>query len=125
MKQKETVMLIGNSFPFTLIRRAVRVVPESLADVRRKLATADVHSYWGHAGTLSAVRALLGVDLTPKGERPAIVLSPDGYPTLDGETFREVYVCSPTYAAGFRPPLGADVPADKITSWQMLRIIWE
>ncbi len=122
-KAKKT-MLIGNSFPFTLIRREVNVVPVSLEDVRSRQAVSEVYSYWGHEGTVEVASNLLGVNMRPKSERPAIVLSKDGYPTLDGVEFRACYVCSPNYATGFRPKIGEDVTADKIVGWQTLKMTW-
>ncbi len=117
-------MLIGNSFPFTLIRREVNVVPVSLEEVCAQRAVSEVYSYWGHEGTVGIASDWLGVSLKPKCERPAIVLSEDGYPMLDGMEFRACYVCSPSYAAGFRPKIGEDVTADKIVGWQTLKMTW-
>jgi len=92
-------------------------------------AEAEVLSFWGHANTLAAAEAILGFDRTPGEQRPALRLNEAQLPVLrKGDTevaFSEVWVLSPTYAPGYRPEIGAEVPIDKIIAWQVLRITFE
>lgn len=47
-------MLIGNSFPWPLVRLPIRAVPLSLEEFQRKLRQkSGIRSFWGH---LTAVR---------------------------------------------------------------------
>ncbi len=117
-------ILIGNSFPFSLITRDVDVRCVSLDAARKAFAGADVHSFWGHSGTVAAASAFLGVDVRPKAERPPVVLSSDGFPTLDGITFSSCYICSPIYRKGYRPAIGAEASAADILDWRLLRVDW-
>ena len=73
-------VLVGNSFPFSLVRCA-RLTAErkSLAELQALLADAEVASFWGHANTRSAAEAILGASLSPRSERPALTLSPEAY----------------------------------------------
>jgi hypothetical protein len=57
-------------------------------------------------------------------ERPAITLSDDNFPQLDGSTFEECWVFSPDYKAGFRPKIGQEVEEKNIIGWQVLKIRW-
>ena len=125
MKHEKKKVLTGNSFPLNLIRRPVRITPVSLEEYCSVLAETDWKSYWGHANTLEAVRQICGYDLTPDMERPALTLDASGYPQLENESYRECYVLSPEYRAGFRPALGKEVGVEEILSWQILKIIWE
>ena len=81
-------------------------------------------SFWGHSNTLAAAREILGVDVAPAVERPAVVLTDENLPSLDGAEARECWVLSPDYAPGFRPAPGEEVPPEKILGWQVLRILW-
>lgn len=117
--------LTGNSFPLNLIRRPVRIEPETLDHYREQLRESEWESYWGHVNTLSVVKAITGNDLTPQKSRPALELDAEGYPTLWGKTYRECWVLSPDYEKGYRPGLKEEVEADRIQSWQVLRIMWE
>ena len=117
-------ILIGNTFPTSLFRSDAAVHVVSVDEVRSVLSGAEIHSFWGHANTLAAAEALLGASLKPKTERPALLLSPEGCPMLDGIVFSSCYICSPDYRPGFRPAIGEEVPADAIVGWQMLRIDW-
>jgi hypothetical protein len=117
--------LIGNTFPWSLIRRPVHVVPTSLDVWRSALAGKVVHSFWGHASTLAAVNVCVGVDLTPPTARPTLLCDPISLlPSLNGVLFTECWVVSPEFEAGFRPATGAEVPLEKINGWQVLRINW-
>ena len=117
--------LTGNSFPLNLIRRPVRIEPETLDHYREQLRDSEWESYWGHANTLTAVKAITGKDLTPAEERPAVELDAAGYPMLHGKTYLECWVLSPEYRKGYRPALNEEVDAESILSWQVLRIKWD
>ncbi len=117
-------VLIGSTFPLSLIRRRVLVEPASLGALRSKLVGRPVASFWGHANTTAAATALVGVDLTPREARPALGLSVEGLPMLGGVVFDECWVVSPDYVPGYRPAIGEEVPPGKITGWQVLRIRW-
>lgn len=117
-------ILIGNSFPLSLVRRQVKVTPCELDFFKEYVGKSPVASYWGHSNTLKAVNAFTGLDLTPKTERPVVLLNDSSMPTLDGEIFDQAFVISPNYAKGFRPAIGEEVPEDKIKGWQILHIQW-
>ena len=119
-------ILIGNSFPFVLIRRKVTVSPIPDEELRKRLASAGkIVSFWGHGNTLAAAEAFLGVPLAPERERPALSLDDEKFPVLDGERFTECFVLSPDYRTGFRPAIGQEVAADDISDWRCLEIRWE
>lgn len=117
--------LVGNSFPLSLVRRRVVITPERVEVLWERLQTAPAVSFWGHTSTLPHASRLVGVDLTPHTERPALVLDEKGLPRFEGQSFRECWLLSPDYVPGFRPAIGAEVPAEQITGWQVLRISWE
>ena len=56
-------MLIGNTFPLTLMRRRLMVDVVPLEELRRAAAGKRVVSFWGHANTLRAASAAVGFDL--------------------------------------------------------------
>ncbi|QBG48942.1 hypothetical protein EGM51_16600 [Verrucomicrobia bacterium S94] len=118
-------ILIGNAFPLTLVKRAVRIVPVSQEVLREAARGKTVVSFWGHANTLAAAEAFCGLPLLPASPRPALELSVDGLPRLNGQTFSECWIVSPEYTAGYRPEPGAEVPADNIIGWKILKITWE
>lgn len=118
-------LLIGNSFPLSLIRRAVRIEPRTVERLRSALDGAEVHSFWGHANTASLAEEMLGVTLFRGTERPALTLSEARKPVLDGVEFTECWVLSPDYQPGFRPKIGEEVPAEQILGWQNLQLTWE
>lgn len=122
---KKQHILIGSTFPVVLIRRRVVFDPVTLDDVRQVLDNAEIHSFWGHANTLDAARSALGKDLTPLVERPALLLDDEGFPSMDGISFKECWVLSPNYRPGFRPRIGSEVHPDDIVDWNGLRISWE
>lgn len=118
-------ILIGNTFPFALLRRDANVRTLSLDDLRSALAGAEVFSFWGHENSRAAAEAVLGgVSLRPTTERPALTLSPDDLPSLDGRAFRSCYVLAPDYAPGYRPAIGAEPGPSDILGWHALRIDW-
>lgn len=118
-------VLIGNSFPLALMRRArVEIICRPLAELLAALKGAEVVSFWGHENTRAAAEAVLGVSLRTESERPALTLSDDGYPSLDGYVFKSCWVLSPNYPKGFRPSIGAEVDEASITGWQPLKVSW-
>jgi len=121
----KTPVLLGNTFPSTLIRVPVAVLPRTIENLKFALEGADVvYSFWGHQNTLAAASSIAGVDLTPKSERPAITLSENGFPMLDGEEFEVVWVLNPNYVDGYRPAIGSEVQLDKITGWTVLKYMF-
>lgn len=129
MERRESLksgdILLGSTFPLSLIRCAVRIEPRSVEELRGAVRGRRIHSFWGHANTAAAAGALLGVDVRPREERPALRLNTEGLPTLDGIVFAECWVLSPEYIPGYRPPIGGEVAADVIQGWQALRLLWE
>jgi len=117
-------ILISNSFPFSLIRRRVSVEPRSVGDLLTAMHERPWVSAWGHANTVALASAIACADLRPKTERPALTLTPEMLPSLDGHTFTECWLLSPDYTPGFRPQVGEEVSPDKIRDWQVLRLVW-
>jgi hypothetical protein len=118
-------VLLGNTFSLSLVRRPVRIEPVGLEELKGVLSVRPVRSFWGHSNTVHVANALLGVDVKPRTERPALTLNADGLPVLEGEVFSECYILSPDYRPGFRPAMGAEVYPEDITGWQVLRIEWD
>lgn len=116
------MILLGNTFPLSLIRRSAVISPASLDKLRKRANAEGFLSYWGHDNTRHAARAILGFDPAPVTPRPALSLSCENLPTLDGHTFTEVWVLSPDYASGFRPGIGDEVTPEQIAGWQILTI---
>ena len=125
MQGREQRFITGNSFPMGLICRGVRIFPETLENYRLALAHGTWSSYWGHPNTLAAAAQQCGVELTPRTERPALTVDAEGYPMLNNERFAECWVLTPEYKPGFRPALQSEVPADQITGWKVLHMIWD
>jgi len=122
MKEK---ILLGDSWPMTLIRRPVQIEPISIDNLRSWLALGgDFYSFWGHQNTIAAANRLLGVDVTPKTERPAVELTHEGLPTFEGEVFWWAYILNPDYRPGFRPQIGQEVGEEDITGWTCLRVTY-
>ena len=117
-------ILIGNSFPLSLVRRNVLIRPCQIEDLLKLLPGREIVSFWGHRNTLPAVSRRLGFDLTPAVERPALTLSPEKLPVFDGECYRECWILSPDYRPGFRPAIGEEVPLGEILGWQCLHLIF-
>jgi len=97
------------------------VQPEAMKEI---LSEHPLCSFWGHPGTLGCVNAAFGADLTPLSARPALSLTPDLLPMLEGIAFAQCWVISPDYQPGFRPALGEEVPEAMILGWQGLKIEW-
>ena len=123
--QNNPSILIGNSFPLSLIRRPVRIEPQSLNTLLTAAKDKTIASFWGHANTLKYVEHFTGLSLTPNGERPIIQLQESRLPQLYGQTFCECWVLSPDYISPFRPAGSEEVPPSNISGWQILRLIWE
>lgn len=117
-------LLLGNSFPLSLIRRAVSIQPRPLVDLLAAMQGRAVFSFWGHANTLSAVCRLLGRDVAPLCVRPVLTLDRHDLPCLAGRSFAECWVLSPEYAETFRPELGQEVAESAIVAWRVLHICW-
>lgn len=119
-------ILIGNSFPLTLIR-GHRVVCEEIAldTLRTVLAVGCVASFWGHENTRVVAEAILGVGLKPACDRPALGLDPEGYPVYEGVRHRVCYVLSPDYVEAHRPAVGEVVSVAAIRAWHALRLVWD
>lgn len=58
-------MLVGSTFPLSLIRRAVVITPEEVGTIRNLLQYKPIMSFWGHKNTISVANKLLGVDVAP------------------------------------------------------------
>lgn len=123
--QNESSILIGNTFPLSLVRRPVRIQPAQPGELKQAVAGKRVVSFWGHESTRAQAESVAGVPLAPDTERPAIQLQESGLPSLAGQTFCECWVLSPDYRNDFRPATGTEVPAELIAGWQILRITWE
>ena len=122
---EELPVLIGNSFPLSLIRRSVHIEPVDKDTLLAAIKGRQIASFWGHANTLAAAHGWLGMDLTPKTERPALCLSENKLPLLDGVEYQECFILSPDYRSGYRPAIGSEVDAGDILGWQVLRIVWK
>lgn len=124
--QREKRLLIGNSFPFSLVR-SKRLTVESLPlyALRSALSGVEVVSFWGHENTRTAAESVLGVSLRPRAERPAVTLSPAKHPMLYGEEFNTCWLLSPDYPEGFRPSIGQEVAPDQIAGWHVLKLTWQ
>ncbi len=124
-KREKPSVLVGNAFPMSLVRCArLLVESKSVGDLRAALAGAAVVSFWGHENTRPAAEAALGVALAPKTPRPAIALSADARPQLEGRTFDVCWILSPDYRKGFRPAVGEEVAPDAICGWHVLKLTW-
>ena len=126
-KRKErSKVLVGNSFPFSLVRCERLVVEaETIPKMQDALKDVDIESFWGHANTRAAAESVLGVSLAPKTDRPALSLSENKFPMLNGETFDTCWLLSPDYPEGFRPAIGQEVALDMISGWHVLKLTWK
>lgn len=117
------MVFVGNTFPASLVRRKVTITPVTIEDMISAMEDGYV-SYWGHSNTLAVASEILGYDLKPATDRPAIVLDDEGFPTLFGHYSSDIYVLSPNYVSGYRPH-GEEVGLDKIAGWQCLHVRFE
>ncbi len=119
-------ILIGNTFPTSLVRREAVILPISVKRLAERCQAAErkgkLKSFWGHQNTLAVASEKLGTDLTPKSERPALGLTAEGLPTLDGEVFYEVHLLNPDYNGTYRPKIGEEVDESKICGWTALLV---
>ena len=97
----------------------------SLAELKSRLVESEVISFWGHLNTRKSAELVLGVSLQTKTERPAITLTAEGLPMLEGEVFDTCWLLSPDYEQGFRPAIGTEVGLDQIAGWHVLKLTWE
>ena len=118
-------ILVGNSFPLSLIRRRVTIEPRCLDEFRSVAAKSEVCSFWGHANTVAVAQQFLGIDVAPDRERPVLTLSAQGFPIFAGTVFRQCWILSPNYRPGFRPAVGEEVASRDILDWQVLLISWK
>lgn len=118
-----TSVLVGNTFPVTLIRRKCTITPIPPAKLASIVQEADfVESFWGHANTLAVASEKLGRDITPETERPVLTLSVVArLPKLRRE-YGTVYILNPDYAESYRPAIGEEVTQDKIIGWCALEV---
>ena len=124
--QEKKKILVGNAFPFSLVRcERLMVEQRSAEELRVVLAESRVVSFWGHANTRAAAEAVLGVSLAPCRERPAVTLSAEGLPMLGGGTFDTCWLLSPDYPEGFRPAIGVEVCPEQIKGWHVLKLTWQ
>lgn len=117
-------LLVGNTFPLTLMRRQLMVEPVPLVVFREEAEEKRIVSFWGHANTLHAASEAVGFDLSPAEERPVLELSPEGFPMLGGKAFRECWVISPDCRQNFRLFVNRALEPEDISGWQCLRISW-
>lgn len=122
---KKTNILIGNSFPLSLVRREINITPLDFGELRRSIAMSAVFSFWGHQNSLAEVSTLLQCDLTPLNERPSLMLSERNLPMLNGMEFAECYLVVPEYRQGFRPKINSEPEKSDILNWNYLKIIWK
>ena len=126
MDSGDNKALIGNSFPWSLVRQKLVAEPLTLEQFRAETAGVRMVSFWGHPDTLAAASEFCGMDLTPKVERTVLTLSVNNLPALAGEEFTCCYVISPNYAESFRQPLAPEAQVEHaITGWIILRMRWE
>lgn len=79
--------------------------PIDMEKVINMASSGGFESAWRHENTAAIVSNLLGVDITPKVNRPAIELDDDKFPTLYGTRFSTIILISPDYVPGFGPQL--------------------
>src|SRR3990172_8904031 len=125
MAQEQAMILLGSTFPLSLVRRRAVITPESVDGLRRRLAAEGCASFWGHENTRAVAAQILGADPGPPTARPALTLDAEKRPVLDGATFSEVWILSPDLVPGYRPQIGEEVAAEHIVDWQVLRIAFE
>lgn len=126
MNKNPSYFLFGNTYPFPLIRGwKVEVEPISMGVFHEEVKDTRVLSYWGHENTRKAAEEVAGMSLKPRTERPALHLSKENLPMLDGEVFDRCYLLSPDSCHVTRPDVGCALAADTIVGWTMLRMHWK
>ena len=125
MSNTKQRVLVGNSYPLSLVRGGeVRMTCLAVEELRAIASESEVVSFWGHENTRAVAEGVLGKSLRPSVARPALSVSPEGRPMLDGETFDACWVLSPDYVPGYRPAIGTEVGAESITGWSVVKLEW-
>ena len=112
----------------SLFQRRATVEPRPTSALReeiRRRPAQSVHSYWGHENTLQAAGDLLGVSVVPRTPRPSLHLDQSGFPSLDGQSFSEVWVLTARFPTGFRPAANQELALGDIESWHVVHIQFE
>lgn len=117
-------LLIGSTFPLSLVRRSVHIEIQSLGALAKALTERPIFSFWRHENTLSIVNRLLGTQIPPADSGMAITLDEENYPVFHGHVFTQCWVLSPDYETGYRPEADSEAPLDKIRGWHVLRLSW-
>ena len=118
-------ILVGNTFPMSLIRRECFIVPVSSQEFKQfiELENPEIVSFWGHKNTIRVVYQIFNIDVTPIEDRPVLRLSSNRLPYYMNKEWKQVYVISPTYKADVgRPDPKIEVTPDMIKDWQILKI---
>lgn len=119
-------ILIGNTFPLTLIRKKTVIIKEeNLEKLRELLSKAEVYSFWGHENTRKAAEQFIGVSLQTKEFRPTISLNKEGFPMLYGEKFFECWIVSPNENKSYRLAISSELSNETIESWSILKLVWK
>src|ERR1700732_3860438 len=95
-------ILIGSTFPLSLIRCLVSIAPATVEELRMELSQPVASS--GDTPTPSR-RPTSCSAATSRRKAPE-----DKLPSLDGQRFDECWVLSPEYKPGYRPGIGEEVP---------------
>jgi hypothetical protein len=117
-------VLIGNSFPVSLISRSAVITPVELNEFRQEIRGCEIHSFWGHVNTLEAAEHFTGLVLAPTVSRPVLTLSDRNLPMLNAREFDVCWVLSPIYACSLRPEIGREVSIDQISGWRIKKLEW-
>jgi len=119
-------LLVGNTFPASLITVPVTITPITMDDVIYAMGNSErLLSFWGHTNTISIVNKLTGYDVTPSTERPALEVGCYGQVGLNGFEFSELYTITPLYKEGFRPQIGQELTPEDIVGWTTLHYQFE
>jgi dTDP-4-amino-4,6-dideoxygalactose transaminase len=118
-------LLIGSTFPLTLIRQNVSIKPVELPCLLKAAEDCEIISFWGHSNTLEVAEKMLGFSVKPATERPCLLLTENMLPSIDGLEFDECWIVSPQYRPGLRPAMGAEVDLNDITGWHILHMDWD
>lgn len=93
-------------------------LPITLVEAQHLLRTREIHSFWGHNNSLVAASQFTGYDLTPRKNRPAIVLDNEGFPILGGISSREILIFPPEYPEDFRAAIGQEIAVSQILGFR-------
>ena len=75
----EDEILVGNSFPFSLIRGHKVVCEEIPMSELREAAKRGIVSFWGHENTIVDAENCIGAKLKPARSRPCIKLDEESF----------------------------------------------